>query len=66
MLSELPEKDRILFVLHYGEGYTAKEIAGILDMNENTVASRLSRGRKKLSCSFSWLHSSTCNEQNGI
>jgi len=40
MLSELPEKDRILFVLHYGEGYTAKEIAGILDMNENTVARR--------------------------
>lgn len=52
MLTELPERDRSLFVLYYGEGYTIKQISEILDINENTVASRLSRGRKKLALSF--------------
>lgn len=48
LLSELPEKDRILFILRYSEGYTTKQIADMLDMNENTVVSRLGRGRKKI------------------
>ena len=48
LLSELPEKDRILFILRYSEGYTTKQIADILNINENTVVSRLGRGRKKI------------------
>ena len=48
ILKGLPEQDRTLFVLYYGEGFTTKQISEMLEMNENTVASRLSRGRKKL------------------
>lgn len=48
ILEQLPEQDRILFVLYYGEGFTTKQISEMLEMKENTVSSRLSRGRKKL------------------
>ena len=39
---------RIALYMHYYEGYTAKEIAKITGSKENTVLSRLSRGRKQL------------------
>lgn len=45
---ELPEKYRMLIHLYYYEEYSQKEIAQMLKLNENTVASRLSRGRNKL------------------
>lgn len=48
LLEELPEEDRALFLLYYGEGFRIREIAEILEINENTVKSRLQRGRKKL------------------
>lgn len=48
LLQELPEQDRILFLLYYGEGFNIREIAEIMEWNENTVKSRLQRGRKKL------------------
>lgn len=34
--------------MYYNAGYSIKEIAEILDMNENTVKTRLSRGREQL------------------
>lgn len=48
LLRELPEKDRSIFLLYYGEGFNIREIAELLEWNENTVKSRLQRGRKKL------------------
>ena len=48
LLKELPEDDRIIFLLYYGEGFNSREVAEILNLNENTVKSRLRRGRKKL------------------
>ena len=45
MISCLPEKYRSIFLLYYGQGFKAREIAEILDINENTVKSRLKRGR---------------------
>ena len=39
---------RPIFLLYYGEGFNTREIAQILEMNENTVKSKLQRGRKKL------------------
>ena len=48
MLESLPEDYRTLFLLYYGEGFNTREIAELLDMNENTVKSRLQRGRIKL------------------
>ena len=38
----------MIFLLYYGEEFHTSEIAQILDMNENTVKSRLRRGRDKL------------------
>lgn len=48
MLECLPETYRSVFLLYYGQGFCTREIAEILDMNENTVKSRLKRGRSSL------------------
>lgn len=48
MLSILPDDSRVIFQLYYGEQFTVREIAEILDMNENTIKSRLHRGKKQL------------------
>lgn len=48
LMDMLDEKYRIVLTLHYAEGFTTKEIAQILDISENTVKTRMVRGRKKL------------------
>lgn len=48
MLKELDDQYRTVLVLYYLEGFNIKEISCILDMNENTVKTRLSRGRRCL------------------
>lgn len=48
LLRELPERDRTVFLLYYGEGFNTREISEMMGWNENTVKSRLQRGRKKL------------------
>lgn len=48
LIGELPEDYRMIFLLYYGEQFRTNEIAQILDMNENTVKSKLRRGREKL------------------
>lgn len=48
LIKELPEDYRMIFLLFYGEGFRTGEIAQILDINENTVKSKLRRGRDKL------------------
>ena len=45
---ELNEDYRTIFLLYYGEGFHTREIAQILEVNENTVKSKLRRGREKL------------------
>lgn len=44
----LPVKQRTVIHLFYNEDYSTKEIAEILDMNEGTVRSLLSRARSTL------------------
>lgn len=39
---------RLPFVLHYVEGYSTQEIAGILRVPKGTILSRLHRARKQL------------------
>lgn len=53
LLEELSEEVRPIFLLYYGAGFRVKEIARILETNENTVKSRLQRGREKLKQQFS-------------
>lgn len=43
----LDEKYRTVLLLYYSEGFRISEIAQLLDMQESTVKSRLSRGREK-------------------
>lgn len=45
---KLPEKYKILVYLHYYEGYSAVEIAGILHKKVNTVYTHLSRAKTEL------------------
>ena len=47
-LFRLPERDRNAVYLHYYEGYTAREIAGLLGGNERAVTKRICRAREKL------------------
>ena len=47
-LARIPLDDQIALELAYFEGLSTKDIAGILEIPENTVRSRLSRARDKL------------------
>ena len=47
LMNCLDEKYRTVLLLYYGEGFKVSEIAQLLDMEESTVKSRLSRGRGK-------------------
>ena len=44
----LPSKYKLPIYLHYYEGYSSKEIADMLNINESTLRSRLKVGREKL------------------
>lgn len=48
LLLVLPEESRTIFQLYFGEEFTTKEIAEILGMKENTVKSRIHRGKEQL------------------
>ena len=45
---ELPEKYRLVVVLHCLEGYSFSEIAGFLHITASAVSMRLHRARKML------------------
>ena len=44
----LPARYRVVLYLHYYEGYSTEEVAGMLGVPSSTVRTRLARGRKKL------------------
>ena len=48
MLGMLDESYRIILILYYVEGFRIADIASILNMNENTVKTRLARARVQL------------------
>jgi len=47
-LEKLSENERIILVLKYVENFTEKEISLMLELNVNTVKTRLYRARQKL------------------
>ena len=47
-MQQLSGKYRMILHLYYYEEYSIREIAELLHIKENTVDSRLSRGREKL------------------
>lgn len=52
MLGTIDEKYRLILVLYYVEGFKIPEIADLLEMNINTVKTRLSRGREQLRAEY--------------
>ncbi len=48
IISKLEYAERIIVTLYYLERYTTKEIAKILNKNENTIKTKLSRAKKRL------------------
>ena len=46
LLQCLDEKYRIVTMLYYVEGFKIREIAEVLEINENTVSTRLAKARK--------------------
>lgn len=48
MFYELTEEERLIISMHLFAGYTSKEIARLLGLNENTVRSKESRALKRL------------------
>jgi len=46
-LNSLPEHDQLIMVLYYVDGFRIREIGKILNLNENTVKTQLSRGRER-------------------
>lgn len=48
LLRALPENSRAIFQMYFGEQFTTAEIAKLLHMKENTVKSRIHRGKEAL------------------
>ena len=45
LLEGIDEKYRTVLLLYYGEGFSVREISGLLSLKEETVKTRLKRGR---------------------
>lgn len=48
LLKELKQEERIILTLYYGNRYTTKEIAKILNKNENTIRSKIKRAKESI------------------
>lgn len=48
MLNKVDEKYRVILILYYVEGFKISEVAQLLELNENTVKTRLKRAREQL------------------
>lgn len=48
LLKTLPEDSRLIFQMYYGEQFSIGKIAQLLHMKENTVKSKIHRGREQL------------------
>lgn len=52
MLSLVDEKYRLVLILYYLEGFKSPEIAALLEMNVNTVKTRLARAREQIRTAY--------------
>ena len=52
LLERLDEKYRLILILYYVEGFKVAEIAKLLELRENTVKTRLRRGRDSLKLEY--------------
>lgn len=52
MLALVEEKYRLVLILYYLEGYKIPEIADLLELNVNTVKTRLARAREQIRMAY--------------
>ena len=52
MLGQVDEKYRVILVLYYEQGFKISEIAELLELNENTVKTRLARAREQIRSAY--------------
>lgn len=52
VLASLDEKYQIVLLLYYSKALSVKEIAQLLEISQNTVLTRLARGRKQLRAEY--------------
>lgn len=52
MLNLIDEKYRLVLIFYYLEGFKIPEIAKLLEMNKNTVKTRLARAREQLRSAY--------------
>lgn len=65
LLQQIDSKYRDVLILHYVDGFRAREIAKILDMKQGTVLTRLRRGRQQLETIYDLIdnrHERTVND----
>jgi len=64
-LHNLPEQDQDILILHYWEGQKTREVANTLNISENTVKTRLTRGRDRLRSMMECPDGPECPEDPG-
>ena len=52
MLEQVDEKYRVILVLYYEQGFKISQIAELLELNENTVKTRLARAREQIRSAY--------------
>lgn len=48
LINILSTDEKEIFILYYKEGYTSKEISKMLNINQSTIRSKISRGKEKI------------------
>lgn len=54
LLKILKEDEKLIITLYYLENYTSREIAEILEMNENTIKTKVARAKAKIRNQLRW------------
>ena len=65
-LQALPEKLRVVALLHYVEEYTTEEIARVVECAPSTVRTRLHRARKRMRQMLDPTSEGECHEQPAV
>lgn len=52
LLKDLKYEERLIIILYYSEHFTFKEISNILNINENTIKTRLYRTKEKIRINY--------------
>lgn len=66
LMENIDEKYRLILILYYVEGLKIREIAQLLDMKENTVKTRLKRGKNSLKKEYEWLYKQEYSSENHV